>query len=151
MLGLAINTYVHILCVIIVISCLVIQRFTIKSRLKWESLKLLLKADKLYGLAAIVVATTGLLNWFYFGKGGSYYSGNTIFIIKFSLFIVVGLLSIYPTFWFSRYKRRHRSTPPERVSIDNIDRIKLVITLELAIMAIIPLLATLMANGVGFW
>ena len=151
MLGLAINTYVHILFVIVIIICLVIEYRGLRYEMKWEKLLSIFRVDGMYGLAAVVVATTGLLNWFYFGKGSDYYTSNTIFIIKFSLFNLVGLLSIYPTVWFFRYKKRHKANPPETIKISNVTRIKTFIAVELTIMAIIPLLATLMANGIGFW
>lgn len=127
-----------------------IERLLIKPEMSWDNLLKLSKVDAVYGLSAIIVVTTGLLNWFYFGKGSNYYSSNIIFLTKLSLFIVVGILSIYPTVWIARYKKKHRANPPELVSIDKANAIKACIQLELALMAIIPLLATLMANGIGF-
>lgn len=151
MLSLAVNTYIHILFIIVIIVCLVVERLMIKPQITWESLLKLMKVDGLYGFAAIVVVTTGLLNWFSFGKGDAYYSSNVVFLIKLSLFIVIGILSIYPTVAFFKLKKKHKSNPPEQVSIENANQIKSVIQLELVIMAVIPLLATLMANGIGFW
>ena len=116
-----------------------------------ESLRLLLRADGFYGLAAIIVVVTGFLNWMNFGKGYEYYASNSIFTIKFSLFILVGLLSIYPTVWFFRYKKRNKKDPTEEIEIENFKRLKQIINIELLLMAFIPLLATLMANGIGFW
>lgn len=151
MINLAINTYVHILFVLVIVSCLVIERIILKPKLSWNSLLFLLKVDGIYGLAAIVVVTTGLLNWMNFGKGYDYYAANSLFTLKFSLFIIVGLLSLYPTIWFFKLKKAHKQNPPEEINITNIKKLKRVISLELALMAIIPLLATLMANGIGFW
>ncbi|MEO1253467.1 MAG: DUF2214 family protein [Bacteroidota bacterium] len=149
MLNLAINTYIHILCIMVVISCIVVERISIKPKIKWKTLLMLLRLDGLYGFAAIVVVTTGLLNWMQFGKGYEYYATNSIFILKFTLFIIVGLLSIYPTVSFFKYKKRHRKDPPEEVNIPNVTYLKWAINAELILMAIIPLLATLMANGFG--
>ncbi len=119
--------------------------------MKWESVLLLTKTDGIYGLAAIVVVATGILNWMNFGKGTEYYSSNSLFILKFSLFILVGLLSIYPTVWLLRYKKRNKENPPEEIEIANFKQLKQIIHIELVLMALIPLLATLMANGIGFW
>ena len=151
MINLAVNTYIHILFVMVIISCLIIERMTLKPKMKWESVLLLTKTDGIYGLAAIVVVATGILNWMNFGKGSEYYSSNSLFILKFSLFILVGLLSIYPTVWFLRYKKRNKENPPEEIEIANFSRLKQIIHIELVLMALIPLLATLMANGIGFW
>ena len=149
MLNLAINTYVHILFVIVIVVCLVMELTQVKSELTWKQLQRLLRIVGLYGLAAIVVVSTGMLNWFLLGKGEQYYSENVIFLTKFSLFIVVGLLSLYPTIWFFKHKKKYKEDPPEFLHITNASLIRKIITVEIVIMSIIPLLATLMANGIG--
>lgn len=148
MLTLAINTYVHLLFIITVFCCLIAELLLIQPTVSWKTIKKLSIIDGIYGLAAIMVVGTGLLNWFVFGKGSAYYSNNTIFIIKFSLFIVVGLLSILPTVAFARMKKYNREEQPDAVEMLHYGKVRKTILTELIIMAIIPLLAELMANGV---
>ena len=54
-------------------------------------------ADVVYGLAGVAILVTGILRVKYFGQGGDFYTGNPVFWIKVSLYILVGLLSLYPT------------------------------------------------------
>jgi len=54
-------------------------------------------ADVVYGLAGVAILVTGILRVKYFGQGGDFYTSNPVFWIKVSLYILVGLLSLYPT------------------------------------------------------
>lgn len=148
MLNLSLNTYAHLICIVAVFCCLIVELVLVKNQLSWSELKRLHKIDGIYGLAAILVVTTGLLNWMVFGKGYDYYANNTLFIIKFSLFIVVGLLSIYPTVLFFRYKKRNKDQQPDIIEFPESNNVRMIIRIEIAIMCMIPLLAELMANGI---
>ena len=150
MLSLSINTYIHLLFVIVIFCCLVAESILIKRQLSYQEVNRLTKIDGLYGFAAIMVVGTGLLNWLNFGKGAEYYNANTFFIVKFSLFVIVGLLSLYPTIILIRTKKRNKSEKPESIDFINHKTTKRIIYLELVIMATIPLLAELMANGIDF-
>jgi len=50
-------------------------------------------ADVVYGLAGVAILVTGILRVKYFGQGGDFNTGNPVFWIKVSLYILVGLLS----------------------------------------------------------
>ena len=148
MLPLALNTYIHLLFIIIIVICLALELVTLKPTLSYRTVNWLSKVDGLYGFAAIVVVTTGILNWLQFGKGAAYYNNNTLFVSKFALFVLVGLLSIYPTVLILRLKRRNKAEKPERIEFTSYPTARKVIILELVIMLFIPLLAELMANGI---
>ena len=119
-----------------------------KTTLSWKELQRLQRIDNIYGLAAILIVVTGLLNWMVFGKGFNYYANNAIFIIKISLYILVGLLSIYPTVLFIRFKKRNKVEKPDQIEFEKGSMVRRVIIIELLIMTMIPFLAELMANGI---
>lgn len=146
----ALNTYIHLLAIVTVFCCLVAELILLKDKVSYATIDRLSKIDGLYGLAAIIVVATGLLNWMKLGKGYEYYAANSLFIIKFGLFIVVGLLSLYPTILFLRHKKRSKQQKPETIHLPQFGSIRSVIILELVIMGSIPFLAVLMANGIGF-
>jgi len=148
MIQLALNTYIHLICIIAVFCCLILELRLINETISWKTLMLLNKIDGIYGLAAILVVATGLLNWMVFGKGYDYYAANTLFIIKFCLFIAVGLLSIFPTVMFAKLKKKNKEEQPVAITLLLYPKIKKVILLEIIIMACIPLPAELMANGI---
>ena len=117
MISLAVNTYIHLLFIVVIFCCLITELTFIKDKISYATVKKLSKIDGIYGLAAIIVVATGLLNWMKFGKGYEYYANNSLFIIKFSLFIVVGLLSLYPTILFAKIKKLHKQEQPDMIQL----------------------------------
>lgn len=149
MLTLAINTGLHILAGITIFIMLALEYYILKRELTYQELRTLSKIDGIYGLAAILVVASGLLNWLELGKGHEYYINNIFFITKFSIFTAVGLISIYPTVIFAKTKNRHKHQPPDLILLENYPRLKKLILAELFLMVSIPILATLMANGIN--
>lgn len=143
-------TYLHYLSFILVCASLFVELFFVKRIMFVENLRRVVKADAIYGIFSIVLVTTGLLRVFLYGKGSDYYFSNWIFNVKFSLFILVGLLSILPTIRFLKLNKKHSQDGGElQIELEHYKTIKLLIKLELILMLIIPFLAILMANGVG--
>jgi putative membrane protein len=71
-----------------------------------------------------------------------YSSKNWVFHTKLTLFIAIGLLSIYPTVFFLKNRK---GKAEEVITIPTI--IVWLLRFELLLLAIIPLLAGLMARG----
>ena len=86
---------------------------------------------------------------FYFEKGASYYFHNASFIAKFSLFILVALLSAYPTVQFRSWRAAVNQQQAPSVSPQKLRVIRAVIHWELGGIVVIILFAVLMARGIG--
>ncbi|TRX59402.1 DUF2214 family protein [Fulvivirga sp. M361] len=138
--------YLHFIGVFTIVSCIVAQHLLIAPEVSRAKMKRLLVLDRIYGVSSIVVVMAGLSLWFWLGKPAEYYSKNWILYLKVGLFIIVGVLSIIPTRFFSKH---HKGEPDDTVVIPGI--IKKVIRIELLLMFLIPLLATLMASGKGYF
>lgn len=136
--------YLHFVGVFGVVGSLFAEVALIKAEMTHKELRRLAAIDGIYGFSAVVTLTMGMILWLGVGKPASFYSTNWIFHTKLFLFIVIGLLSIWPTVFFLKNRKG-----------DNMELIKLsplmirVVKLELIISFLIPLFATLMANGVG--
>lgn len=143
-------TYSHYLSIIILVATVFAEQFFVKRQIKKTELFRLVIIDGIYGLSSILVVTTGLLRVFFFAKGGDYYFSNGIFLLKFSLFIVVGLLSILPTITFLKLRKKIKKDDLNEVELPHFRAILVSVRLELILLLIIPLLAVLMANGVDF-
>jgi len=134
--------YFHFIGIFLVVAALFFEAIVISDELSPKKLKLLAKIDGLYGLGAILTTLMGLWMWLgEIGKPADFYSNNWIFNLKFTLFILVGLLSLYPTIFFVRNAK-------SQLAIKVPKMIKLLIYIELAIVFSIPLLAVLMARGI---
>ena len=138
--------YVHFLSILIIAGTLVSERILLKPIMTRAELNKISQLDLIYGLAAIGLVAAGLTLWLgNVGKPAVFYTNNWIFITKVSLFVVIGLLSIYPTVFFLKHRKGNQS---EIVTIPKI--IFSMVTLEIIILLILPLLAGFMARGIGY-
>ncbi|MCK6617326.1 MAG: DUF2214 family protein [Cyclobacteriaceae bacterium] len=139
--------YVHFISIFTIVATLASELLLLKKTLTRSELTRLAKIDAVYGVAALVLLTAGLTLWLGgVGKPAVVYTNNWIFHLKLTLFITIGLLSIYPTVFFLKNRK---GNPQEEVKIPSA--IFWMLRLELALLFIIPLLAGLMARGVGYF
>jgi putative membrane protein len=137
--------YLHFVSIFTIVSTLVSERLIIQATMTRKEIRRLATIDSVYGMAALTLLAVGLTLWLGgYGKPTEFYSQNPIFHLKLTLFVAVGLLSIYPTVFF--IKNRKGDTH-ENVSIPKA--ILWMIRLELLLLFIIPILAGLMAKGIG--
>jgi len=145
----ALVAYVHFLGIILCFGSLLFVRLTLKVGFnRIETISMII-ADVVYGLAGVALLVTGILRVKYFGHGGDFYTGNPVFWIKVSLYILVGLLSLYPTTTYILWAIPLSKNKLPEISENLVKRFRLIITTELVGFATIPLFATLMARGVG--
>ena len=148
MLDEAIAAYAHYLSIIATAALLLVEAVLYAPRLSADILKRLRWLDRAYGAAAVAIIVTGLLRFFFFAKGPAFYLGNPVFWVKMGLFVVVGLLSVPPTIHFIKLGR---SSAGRDAIIGGViyRQMRGFINAELAVLALIPLAATLMARGIG--
>ena len=138
-------SYFHILAILLMFSSLVVELTVLKKEMTRKEAVTLVKADLFFGIFAGLTVVFGLLRMFYLGKGVDYYLMNPLFIIKLSVFILVGLLSVYPTVTFLKI----RKSIEKKILINRYEKIKFIVVIEIIMLLILPLLAVLVANGFG--
>lgn len=124
-------------------GALVVENMALKPQINAEDAQNLAKVDRVYGLSAILVLLFGLTLWLWVGKPSAFYSTNPLFHIKLGLFVTVAVLSIYPTLFFIK----HRASEAAVISVPKV--IPWLIKIELFLLLIMPVLAFLMARGIG--
>ena len=128
-------------------AALVIELVLTKDDIVSKNARRILIADLAFGVSAGVVLVVGFLRVLYFEKGMFYYVHSVPFIAKLSLFLLVGLLSIYPTreflSWRTAVKQGHEPTVSDR----KMRVIRSIIHCELVGVILIILCAALMAKG----
>ena len=141
--------YIHYLGIILCFGALIFERLILKQNLRKNEAIAIILADVIYGIAGLAILITGILRVKYYGQGGEFYTHNPIFWLKISLYIIVGLISLYPTttyiFWAIPLSKNKLPVISENL----VERFKLLITTELVGFAVIPFFATLMARGIG--
>jgi putative membrane protein len=139
--------FLHHLCAFTLVSALAIEFTLIRSELTVSSARRLQVADLVLGIAAGALFVVGLLRVFFFEKGASYYFHSHAFLAKFSLFIIVGLLSVIPTMEFLSWRGAVKAGQAPVMEANKRKRVTAVIHAELAAVVIILLCAAIMARG----
>ena len=138
--------YLHFVSIFAIVGSLVSEHLLLKKALTRSEIGRLSRIDAVYGMAALTLVGVGLTLWLgEFGKPSSYYSNNWIFLTKMGCFVTIGLLSIYPTVFFIQNRNGKED---EVVSLP--PAIFWMLRFELLLLFVMPLLAGLMAHGVGY-
>ncbi|MFB6276625.1 MAG: DUF2214 family protein [Halothece sp.] len=145
----AIVAYLHYLSFGVVLASLIVERQTIKSELNIRESWVILFADGIYGTAATLLLATGVLRLLYFGKGTEFYTDNPVFWAKVILFFAVASISLYPTISYLLWIGNLRQNLPPKLNPFRANLIKWIINIELVGFSSIPLLASMMARGIG--
>jgi putative membrane protein len=103
------------------------------------------RLDSAYGLLSMGIVAAGFLRAVYGAKGWAFYAHNPVFWTKIGMFIVVGLLSIVPTVRLIRWRKA--GVIPDAGAMRSTRQWMLA---EVALVALIPVIAVLMARGVGY-
>lgn len=112
--------------------------------------RLLAKMDGGFGISALLALVSGLLRLFYGTKGISFYLENPMFHAKVGVYLVVGLLSIPVTVALLRWRKAVEGEHGEvLIPARDVRRVRAFLTAEIALLALLPVLAVLMARGIG--
>lgn len=142
----AIIAYFHYLSFMISFTALGVEFFNFKKEMSLTEAKRVAFADIVYGISATIILITGILRVMYFGKGSDYYLNNPFFWTKVAIFIVVALLSIYPTITFISWFKSFREEKTPTIDLPQVNRIGWMIKAELFGFSLIPLFAAIMAR-----
>jgi putative membrane protein len=146
----ALLAFLHHLAAFIIFAALTVELVLMRSELTLSSARSVLRMDAAYGVFAGILVVVGFLRVFYTEKGSAYYFHSVPFIVKIISFALVGLLSIYPTMQFLSWRKALRQQQVPVVAEDKRRAIRLVLHVELTLLAVIILCAALMARGIGF-
>jgi putative membrane protein len=142
--------FLHHVAAFALVAALAVELVLIKGALSVQTARKLQLADLAVGISAAAVLLVGLLRVFYFEKGASYYFHSVPFLAKLSLFVIVALLSIYPTVEFLSWSKAVKEGRAPMVSDRKLRMIRSLIHWELAGIVLLILCAALMARGVGY-
>ena len=140
----------HHLLVFGLVSMLVAQSVLLRGRIDGPVLAKLGGIDRGYGITALLLLVVGLMRVFHGIKGEDFYLHNPWFHAKFGAFVLVGLLSIWPTLGFLRWRKALKADPAFLPTTAEACRLHRIIRFELALVAVIFVLAAAMARYGGF-
>ena len=141
--------YLHYISLMALFATLFTEHLLIKPNISVQHAKSLVITDSIYGLSAITVLVTGLLRLMYFGKGVPFYMKNPYFHTKLTLFIIIGILSIWPTREILRWRKGLKENKAPELDENKVKKLQMFIRVEILLVLIIPFLAVMMARGYG--
>jgi putative membrane protein len=139
----ALFAFLHHIAAFALVAALVVEFVLIRGELNVTTARKLARADMVFGISSGVLLVVGLLRVFYFEKGAAYYFHSATFIAKLALFVLVALLSIYPTVKLLAWRKG--------IDTAAVPAMRRIIHLELVGVVLILLFAALMADGIGFF
>jgi putative membrane protein len=145
----AILAYLHLLAILTMV--VFISSEAALCRVQWLNaavVERLAKVDLVYGIAAIMVLATGVARTVWGVKGTSWYWTNPLLHVKLTLFIIVGVISIFPTMTYFRWRKALRATGALPAEAD-IRKTRKLVMVQAHLIALIPLVAVFLARGFG--
>lgn len=136
--------YVHFISIILLLAAVLGQYFLLRRQMTRRAIVRVQRLDVVYALSVIGVLATGFAQWFLVGKPAAFYSANPIFHTKVTLFLLVGLISIWPSIFLGKQRKG------EETDLVEIPKSLIwCVRIELLLLFLMPLLAVLMAKGFG--
>lgn len=146
----AFMAFLHHAAAFVLFGALMVEMVLTRSELSLNSARSLMRMDAAYGISALVLLVVGFGRVFHTEKGAAYYFGSAPFLVKLSLFVIAGLLSIKPTREFLSWRKAVREQRLPDFSDAKRRSIRRIIHIQLLAMLGIMLCAALMARGIGF-
>ena len=109
--------------------------------------RLLARIDVAYIAAAVFVLLSGLLLLVGYDRHVLSTLTHPAFWTKFAIFVALGILAVYPSLQFQRWNRALSTAQDRILTTRDIHLTRRVILVELALLAIVPLLAAWLARG----
>lgn len=150
MIGTITLAFLHHLAAFVVFATLMVELVMLRGELTVPAARTVLRIDAVYGVAAAVLLVVGLLRVFYTEKGAAYYFASGTFLAKLALFVVVGILSIYPTIQFLGWRAALKEGRVPAFEPARRKTVRMLVHLELTLLVAILLLAPMMARGIGY-
>jgi putative membrane protein len=141
--------FLHFASLFVLVAALGAEAFVLRLPMSAPVIRLLARADAFYGVSAGALVAAGLCRVYFGLRGESYYLSNHAFWAKIATFIIIGLISIWPTIKFMQWRKALRAdeafTPPEA----EVKRARLIVMIEVHLLALVALFAVLMARAIG--
>jgi putative membrane protein len=141
--------FLHHLAAFTLVSAIAVEFALLRGELSASVARRIVITDAVYGTAAGVLLVVGLLRVFFFEKGVTYYFSSHAFLIKLTVFIAVGLLSIVPTLEFLSWRKVLRLGQMPAPGAWKMGLVRAILHAELIGVVVILLCAAVMARG-GF-
>jgi putative membrane protein len=141
--------WLHFLFAFVLVGALCAELFILRLPIDSRVARLLLRVDLIYGASSVLLILAGISRVIWGAKGWDYYNAQPFFWAKIAMFAIIGLLSIAPTRTFMRWTKSFNADPNFAVPEAQVKGIKRYVMIEVHLIALLLLFASLMARGIG--
>ena len=145
----AILAYLHFTSIFVFFAFLTVETMMMRGSLDEKSVRLLGRVDIWYFGAAIAVLVTGFSRLVWGAKGPDFYLASWPIYVKVALVLAVGIISVWPTLRFIRWRRMFERVPAWKVPDDERRLVRRLVMVEVHLAALIPLVAVVMSRGLA--
>lgn len=138
--------WIHYIAIMLMMASLLGEHLALKAKLTAAESRRLQRLDVIYGAAAMIVLVTGI-GRMYLEKGVTYYLQSGAFHALVGIFVVVAVLSIYPTVTFLHWRADTGAGHGRELAAGPYRNLQMIMRLEMALVLLAPLFATWMAHG----
>ena len=138
--------WIHYVSIMLMIASLLGEHLLLKPELAMSEARTIQRLDIVYGASATIVLVTGIFRMF-LEKGAAYYNQHIGFHILIGIFVIVALLSVYPTVNFLRWRSDTRAGKGQKLVREQFEKLQLIIRVEVALLLLAPFFASWMAHG----
>ena len=141
----------HLLALGIGLGAIVWRARSLRANIDSDGIRRVLFSDNLWGLAAVLWISTGLVRAFGgLEKGSAYYLNNNVFWIKMTLLVLILLLEIWPAITFIRWRIQMARSQTINFAPELPQRLASISMVQSALIVAMIFTATALARGLGF-
>lgn len=145
----ALLSYAHFFGAFVLFGALFGQALMIRQPPGPAMVRLIARLDMVFGLSALWMIAAGVSRVLWGAKGPDYYAAQPFFAAKMAVFVLIGLVSIWPSLKFRAWARALKADGAFAPAAGEVKSIRTLITAELFLFALLPLFAALMARGLS--
>lgn len=145
----ALFAWLHLVSVGLAVGLLLSEYWLCQRTPDRLQVRLLGTVDLGYLLALIASLATGLARLPNVSRDAAYYLANRLFWLKITLFLVIGLMALFPTLQIIRWNREARVARAFAPLTRELEHVRGSQAVQLGVMLLLPLLAVLIARGYG--
>lgn len=141
--------WLHFLFAFILIGAISAELFMLRLPVNAPVALRILRADLFYGASSVLLILAGASRVLWGAKGWDFYSAEPFFWAKMGTFVVIGLISIAPTRIFLRWAKAAKVDATFVAPEAEVKAARRWVMIEVHLVALLLLFASLMARGIG--
>jgi putative membrane protein len=141
--------WLHFVFAFILVGAICAELFILRLPIDSGVARLLLRVDLFYGASAVLLILIGVSRVIWGAKGWEYYQAQPFFWAKMAMFAIIGIISIAPTRAFMRWAKAFGADAAFTPLEAQVKGLRRYVMIEVHLVALLLLFASLMARGIG--